>query len=122
MAADDDLQRYFNGLTGKMRKQLAGVIDDEANQLADAIRAAAPSKETAHLRNSVRVEPGRDDLEKWVAAGGSATTVHNYDYSLAVEFGTEHNAAQPFFWPTYRARRDKIRQNIMTAIEQALKG
>ena len=44
----------------------------------------------------------------------------NYDYALAQEFGTQHIPAQPFFWPTYRARKRRIRRAIKDSAKAAI--
>lgn len=148
---DEELQQYLGGLSFKLRRQLATAIKQQADELAAAIKAAAPVK-TGRLRDSVQVRRGRNTLELEVTAGGDATTTAydrsatyrrevkigsgdtagiarmpqgagvTYDYSRAVEFGTVHTPAQPFFWPTYRARREQIQRAIAEAVDQALKG
>lgn len=57
---------------------------------------------------------GRSKVSK---GQGSGVT---YDYSRAVEFGTVNESAQPFFWPTYRERKDGIRQRISEAAAEAV--
>jgi HK97 gp10 family phage protein len=148
---DEELQRYLGGMSFKLKRELATVIKQQADELAAAIKGAAPVR-TGRLRDSVQVRRGRNTLELVVTAGGDATTTAydrsatyrrevrigsgdtagiaratpgagvTYDYSRAVEFGTEHQAAQPFFWPTYRARRDDIKRAIADAVDRALKG
>jgi HK97 gp10 family phage protein len=44
-----------------------------------------------------------------------------FDHAVAFEFGTSHQHAKPFFWPTYRAKRGQIEQAISLAVEKALK-
>lgn len=149
---DEELQRYFKDISFKLKRQLVTVIKQQADELAAAIKAAAPVK-TGKLRDSVKVRRGRNTLELMVTAGGEDTTTEfqrnaayqrevkvgagektsgvaraesgpgiTYDYSLAIEFGTSRQSAQPFFWRTYRAKRPDIEQAINDAVEQALKG
>lgn len=44
----------------------------------------------------------------------------SFDYALAVEYGTVNQEAEPFFFATYRQRRDDIRQAIDEAVEHAI--
>lgn len=150
--ADDntELDRYLGDLPFKVKRELVAAIKQEADRLAEAIRAEAPV-ETGALRDSVKVRRTRNDLTLYVTAGGAATTKYydrstgyeravvidgrdnegiakqadgagvSYDYALAVEYGTANEQAQPFFYPTARAMEDEIRENIEAAIEKALK-
>ena len=124
--ADDQVQVWLGDLPFKVKRKLAKTIKDEADGLADAIKAAAPRK-TGKLADSVKVRRKKNDLQLEVTVGGETTTVDvrsgsgvSYDYSRAVEFGTINAPAYPFFYPTYRAREDQIRKNIDDAIEEAL--
>jgi HK97 gp10 family phage protein len=124
---DADLQKYFDALPDKVREKLAGKIGAIAEDLAEDIRSAAP-QDSGRLRESVRVEDGRDELDKIVKAGGPLTTkeVRNgsgiaYDHALAIEFGTSKMPAQPFFWPTVRRRARDVHDQIEAAVKEALK-
>lgn len=123
---DDDVQSWFDGLSYKVKRELAGKIKDEADGLAAAIKSEAPRR-TGALAESVQVRRTRNTLDFEVTAGGDDTTKEiragsgvNYDYALATEFGTVNQAAEPFFYPTYRERQDDIRQNIEDAVAAAL--
>ncbi|MGY3527696.1 HK97-gp10 family putative phage morphogenesis protein [Bradyrhizobium sp. USDA 4452] len=123
---DDELQSWFDGLSYKVKRELAQAIKDEADGLADAIKQAAPAKSGA-LRDSVKVRRKKNDLDLEVTAGGDATTREvragsgvPYDYARAVEFGTVNAEAEPFFYSTYRERAPEIRENIEAAVERAI--
>ncbi|SFJ24407.1 phage protein, HK97 gp10 family [Bradyrhizobium sp. Gha] len=86
------------------------------------------SPETGAMEASCTVAPGANDLEYIVQAGGDMTTKEvrdgsgqPYDYAEAFEFGTSHQPARPFFWPTYQANKDEIHQAIEDAIGEVLK-
>ena len=126
MADDDQVQSWLSGLPFKVKRELATVIKREADNLASEIRAAAPRK-TGTLASSVQVRRKRNDTELEVTAGGDSTTRElragsgvSYDYARAVEFGTVNAAAQPFFFNTYRANAEDIRERIDSAIEEAI--
>jgi HK97 gp10 family phage protein len=123
---DGDIQSYLDGLSFKVKKKLAQTIKEQADMLADAIKDAAPVKSGA-LRNSVQVRRGRNTLDLTVTAGGDATTKElrtgsgvDYDYALAAEFGNSKEAAEPFFYSTYREHADEIRQVIDAAVDEAI--
>jgi HK97 gp10 family phage protein len=126
MADDDEVQSYLSGLSFKLRRELATKIKEEADGLADAIKAEAPVLSGA-LRDSVKVRRKRNDLELEVTAGGDTTTKEirtgsgePYDYALAVEYGTAGRPAEPFFFNTARQRMPEIQENIQQAVEDVL--
>jgi HK97 gp10 family phage protein len=128
----DDLDAYLDGLTDKVREKLSGAIRAEAQGLSDAQRAALQALEqepddSGDLVDSCQVVDGENDLEFIVQAGGEATTKEvrggsgvPYDYAEAFEYGTSRQPARPFFWPTYRERREQIEENIADAVSEAL--
>lgn len=146
---DDEVQSWLSGLSFKLKRELAGAIKDQADELADAIKAEAPVASGA-LRDSVKVKRRRGELDLEVIAGGEATTRYydrstgyerevvidgggnkgiakkeggagvGYDYALANEFGRSGEPAQPFFYNTARARMPEIRENIEQAVADVL--
>jgi HK97 gp10 family phage protein len=125
-APDDDVQNWFAGLSYKVKRELAGQLKDIADALAADIKDAAPERSGA-LKSTVKVRRKRNDLDLEVTAGGDETTKEiragsgvSYDYALAREFGTTHEDAQPWFYPTYRARQNEIRQEIEDAVSDAI--
>lgn len=100
-------------------------VEEQAAQLADAIREAAPS-DKGDLQESVRVEPTDDPLRVVVTAGGTPGTIETnkagveFDEALMIEYGTSRSEAQPFFWPTVEKMRGTIKANIDGAMEGAL--
>lgn len=122
------LQRRFDQISFKAKRDIAIAVQTEANRLAEAIKAAAPVGETGALRDSVQVRRKRGELTLQVTAGGDATTKEirkgsgePYDYALAVEYGTTDAHAEPFFYPTVRAMQDEIRGNLIAAVERAFR-
>jgi HK97 gp10 family phage protein len=125
--SDQDLQRYLGQLPVKLKRELAAELKRQADDLADAIRSAAPQGETGKLRESVQVRRGRGSLSLVVTAGGETTTKEvrtgsgqPYDYAMGVEFGNEHVAAQPFFYSTYAERKDDIEQAIQDKVADVM--
>lgn len=139
-----ELYRSLKDKSAKLKRELAEVIKEEADQLAAEIKSEAPFV-TGKLRDSVVVKRGRNTLDLVVTAGGDTTTTNiqrtatyerevktgsgdtqgiarggssgvTYDYALAVEFGTSRQAAQPFFYSVYRRRREGINARIEQAV------
>lgn len=129
---NQDLQAYLESLPDRLTAELADVIREEAEALSDAQRAALQGleqspAETGDLEASCLAVPGEGPLEYIVRAGGGLTTREiregsgvDYDYALAFEFGTSRQQAQPFFWPTYQARKDDIQDAIHQAASEVI--
>lgn len=127
----NQLQEFLENLPDKVEQSVADVLQDQAQQLADAQRAAlrshqAAPDETGHLEKSIRVEV-RDPLDVHVVAGGELTTTEvrtgsgePYDYGLSFEFGNSRQPARPFFWNSYRARKPDIDDAIADALGKAI--
>lgn len=100
----------------------------QARALGQAMQRVVAVDE-GDLRASVRIEPGKYGDRFYVKAGGPKTTkrVRNsgkgnapeYDYALAVEFGTKKMRARPFFYPTYRTNRRAMKRAIENVARKA---
>lgn len=135
------LQRILELLPAEVKEPVKAETQRQAFIMAGSMRLRAPmgpntDPHRGALRDSVRVEKGRKEMVYLVRAGGDKTTVGGgsrgffgrlffgsgeYDYSLGVEFGTQNMNAQPFFWPSYRARRTETRRAIKAAAKAAIK-
>ncbi|QOZ26162.1 HK97 gp10 family phage protein [Bradyrhizobium sp. CCBAU 51753] len=133
MSDQDHLDAWLQALPDKLEQHLSDVVREQAEQLSDAQRRALQSleqspDETGHLEESCTVIKGDGSPTEWlVVAGGDHTTGEvrggssvPYDYALGFEFGNSHQPARPFFYPTYRARRDDIGQAIQEAIQEVI--
>ena len=122
------VESWFKSMPFKLQRALAQDLRRIADNLSDAIKDATPV-DTGALKNSVRVRRGRHTLEYYVEAGGQNSWENQYgagrgaqaryDYSLAIEFGTKKMEAKPFFYKTYRERRDAMREEIAQAVYEA---
>ena len=113
-------QRVMAALPEAVRKPIRDETFEQADELAAAQRDEMPVGGGA-LAASSRVQPSdRNPMRALVMAGGPLTTRGGYDYALAQEFGTQHQSAQPFFWPPYRANKNKIRKRIKQVAVQAI--
>jgi HK97 gp10 family phage protein len=125
--------QQFKQLMDRIPKEVAKELEDapfsEGERLASVMRSVVPQgvDDRRELMESIRVEPGRKPLVALVKAGGPLTTKEvragsgvGYDYSLANEFGTEKMQAQPFFWPTYRLMKKRLRSAISRKARKAI--
>lgn len=124
----DGFRVFLARVTGSVEEEVNAELMKQARLLVTAIQAAAPAR-SGRLRESVRIERGKSSDTVVVRAGGPLTTkpVRNgakatYDYSLATEFGTTHEAAEPFFYSTYRQKRRGMRTAVNAAVNRAVKG
>lgn len=100
--------------------------------VAQGMRYLAPEKSGA-LRRSIRVEDAgtvatrggeRGFIGVKVKAGDSSTVVTNargarFQNAKLQEFGTRKRPASPYFYPTWRANRSRVRGAISRAIRRA---
>lgn len=129
---NSDFDNYLNSLPDKLAAELSNAVREQGEMLSAAQKQALQSLEktepTGDLEASCVVVSGASDFEVFVRAGGELTTTEvrggsgvEYDYALGFEFGTSHQPARPFFWSTYRAKREQIKQAINPAVEKAIK-
>ena len=123
----------FKRLSENLQKEVHALAVQELNTqagiLASTIERVAPVSEDiggGALRHSVRVIPGKKDTIVRVVAGGKLTIRPSvsstpYDYARADEFGTVNMPAQPFFFPTYRLMKKKMRATMKRKITRSIK-
>lgn len=122
-------QQLMQSLPKKVAQQLKDAPRSEGERLAKTMKSAVSRGVDGRneLLESIRVEEGRRPLQVLVKAGGPLTTKEvrkgsgrAYDYALANEFGTEKMKAQPFFWPSYRLTKKRIRAGIARKARKAI--
>lgn len=128
----DDFESFLESLPDRLTEHLSNVVREQAERLSQAQREALQAleqspDETGHLEQSCRVEPGENELEWLVLAGGPLTTKEvrdgsgePYDYADGFEFGTSRQPARPFFFNTYNAMRDDMQKAIEDGINEVL--
>lgn len=129
MATNVSLERFralTNDLKAQVFKDAATELAAQADKLAALIKQVVPRGETGELEHSVRVIPGKTDLVKRVVAGGRLTIRESvsskpYDYARGDEFGTRDMKAQPFFFPTYRLSRKRIKSAMKRKLTATIK-
>lgn len=121
------------------RRKAAAVIaaskaaaEQGGEQVASAMRYLAP-RDQGELIRSIRVEDAetvstakgdRGFIGVIVKAGDATTVVTNarggtFQNARIQEFGTRSRAANPFFFPAYRANRTRVRGVITRAVRKA---
>lgn len=132
-------QRALNHKLRRMprivRAALADALRDNAEWLTEMQRQAAP-EDSGNLRDSIgwrwtRNVAGRNNLSITVFAGsrqGKRGSEGNAFYARFVEFGTNPSdkrshgvRAQPFFFPTYRMNKKRMKNRVNAAQRRAIK-
>lgn len=130
MAQVRRINRELIGVSAKCEGPVEQTLLTQAGLVASEIRSVAPVDDTSDthgaLRDSVRVERGTPTTKRAfvvkIKAGGDRTKEEgNYDYARANEFGTQKMAAQPFFFPIWRARRKEVRATVKKRVRAAVK-
>ncbi|KAB0570584.1 HK97-gp10 family putative phage morphogenesis protein [Brucella pituitosa] len=113
-----------------MRERLMAETETAANEIADQIRNFAPVDD-GDLKESITVTGPGHTTPPHSQPGGSQTvpegvymiTAGNSKvrYAHLVEWGTEKNEAQPFFFPAIRLKRKKTKAALRRAARKALK-
>lgn len=115
-----------------IRAEIRKPMENGANELVQAQRAAAPVR-TGALRDSINwvygdapkgtISSGRqtdgtpiNDLKITVFAGNEKAY-----YARWIEFGTATTPAQPYFYPIYRFMRKRIAAGIKRSAIKAIK-
>ena len=103
-----------------------------AEEMTDAMRFLVP-RDQSELYRSIRVEDAatintgqgeREFVGVVVKAGDETTIVTNergqrFQNARIQEFGTKERAANPYFYPAYRANRSRVRAAMTRAIRKA---
>lgn len=119
-------------VTDELRKEL----EKQAEELVAMMRRVAPRGETGTLVASINWTWGAaprgtisvgtvatsetSDLRITIYAGGKVGDRDAF-YARFQEFGTRNMPANPFFFPSYRAKRRAIRSGLSRAIKRGLK-
>jgi HK97 gp10 family phage protein len=121
----------MKNIRNQLRVNVHQAMLNTAQEIADNMKAAAP-KDKGVLADSVRVQdntrigPASSRLSVKIKAGGAMTRRRNaqsgevYDYSAAVEFGTQDMAPEPFFYNTFRRYRSAWPDTAAETLEQTI--
>lgn len=124
------LNRKLGKIPAAVREEVRTAMVRSAREIADLAEVLVPQGTTGKLAGSIgwtwgEAPRGALSLGK-VATGGDMTiTVYAGDreafYARWVEFGTVKVAAQPFFFPAYRALRKRSKSRIRRAWTRGIK-
>lgn len=111
-------------------------MEEVAQEIVEAMRAAAPKGKTGRLRDSIGwtwgdLPPGTfmiDEIRSGKNKGDQYATLRIKIYAGAgegfyarfQEFGTRSQPAQPFFFVTYKRLKAKFRRRIRSRIRAAI--
>jgi HK97 gp10 family phage protein len=104
-------------LTKVARVAAAAKSHSVADEMVEGMRARV-SVDSGDLHESIRKEDNFDGTVT-VKAGGTPETARPtkggavYDEALLTEYGTEHQPAQPFFWPEVDRARERYGDSII---------
>ena len=119
----------FRKLTLEMQQQVyvdaIAELNAQADTLVGMMKGVVKHGPTGDLAASIRKQPGKVETIVQVMAGGATTTRKGgggkpYDYARAVEFGTVKMAAEPFFFPTFRLMRKRMRSSMRRKISKTI--
>jgi HK97 gp10 family phage protein len=99
-------------------------LNAQGDELVRLMVLAAPHDE-GNLEHSVRKIPGKSDTQIRIVAGGRLTirpsvSSKPFDYARADEFGTVNMKARPFFFPTYRLRKKKMKSAMKRKLKASI--
>lgn len=108
------LHRKLRAMPAKAKARIREALEKGGDEVVAAQRALAQrSRRSGELIEGIHKEDGEHDLQVRV--------VSDAFYSLHVEFGTSHSAAEPFFFPGYRLMRKRVKNRVRTAVSKAAK-
>ena len=126
------LQKKLKAMPTEAKISIQSALEQSADEIVELAKSLVP-KDTGDLRDSIgwtygKVPRGAITLGK-VFASKLATdlTITVYAgnseayYARWVEFGTQKMAAQPYFYPAYRALRKRAKSRTSRAINKAAK-
>lgn len=140
----EKLRRRLERLPELAKQHVRAGLQQAAEETVGMMKRAAPvGKAPIHLRDAIHYtwgRPGKKILGAFNIGGGDgiALTIRasspNVTYAHLVEFGTAPHAAggkfkgamhpgtpaQPFFWPSYRAMKRRIRTLVRRGLKRAV--
>lgn len=127
-----ELKSRWSAIPRRVREAAEGVLEKQAEEVVAMMRRLVPVDQ-GDLRNSIKWTWGDapkgaltigsvggqeyGTLRITIYAGGTKDSFH----ALFQEFGTRNMAANPFFFPAWRAKRRKVRSAITRALNKAIR-
>lgn len=129
------LRRKLQKMPERIEEQIRLVMEKSANEIVAMAKSLVPVDSGA-LRDSIGWTWGdapkgaitiakgkKGDLAITIYAGTRDKGLGAADafYARWVEFGTQKMTAQPYFYPSYRTNKKRVRGRITRAINKAVK-
>lgn len=120
------LNRKMKAIPPAAERAAGMALHKGADELVGMQKRLAPVDD-GDLQGSIKKEP--IGPTKVIVVAGCAPTTRPvrkgqkavYDYALGQEFGTAKMAANPFFYPAWRALRRSVRSRVTREINKAIK-
>jgi HK97 gp10 family phage protein len=110
------------GPTGNLKASIRKEPGRKITTVVVKAGGALTTREYVHgPRYEREVRIGSGDTANIARVTGGGGFGRTYDYSRAVEFGTSHESAHPFFFPTYRLKRKGMRSAMKRKITKRIK-
>lgn len=122
----DRLFQQLKATVPEIDKNLRKALAEGGDEMVDKAQRLAPN-DTGELDLSIewywsKKTQGTDAKSPAIViSAGSTDTSNDAFYARWVEFGTVNTPRQPFFFPSYRLLRRKIRGRMSRAMTKAIK-
>jgi HK97 gp10 family phage protein len=133
MARSAQLERFkrrLDAIPSAVKNAVKPSLEKSGNELVAQMKRAVPI-DTGALRDSLTMTPSGQATPAYSQPGGThvvpenavVVTAGNSDvrYAHLVEYGTTKANAEPYFWPSLRALKDKIKRRTANAIRDAVR-
>ena len=124
----------LDGLPKQIEDDIQRSVLKGANEIAAAQKTMVPV-DTGALKDSIQVTGPGDRIPSHALSFGArrsgstvgrleaVVTAGNSDvrYAHLVEYGTQNTDAQPFFWPGFRNKRERVNRRIKRETSKAIK-
>lgn len=99
----------FAALSARMRKNIAGAVNNAAESCVSLAKQLAPV-DTGAMRDGI------GQIETASADNLRAVVESPLDYSAFVEYGTVNMDAQPFFTPSFESARRQLNNELLRTL------
>lgn len=129
----DKLNRRWSKIPARVKAEVSKELEKQAQDIVDDMFSSIQRHITGDLGGSIAwtwgdapkgtmtigTVGGKDygTMRITIYAGGKETF-----YARLVEFGTVKNRPKPFFFPVWRARRNKVKAGIRRAMKKGISG
>lgn len=114
------------GKSGRLEQSATAEFGSPEGTTTDFGGLIGSVSKAGQIVTNASVAPGTDTSRVIVTAGGVSTTKPEKkgrgtddDYAVNTEFGTRHERARPFFYPTYRRLHDSMVQALADAFGES---